>query len=621
MLYQCIGISGAILLFYGLLTSALTNITQDWFVRSLWILGFAGLLVFVVKSLERIWQKLLLLFVAVNATWVVYSLGQTWSWYVVIPILLVSAALYLAVVAFEIDVLSIIVVVITLLLGGLQVLIPESAYASTFGLLAALILNVVAFLSAKKILSKEQKDDHEFSKTTLRYVYGVIMFAILVVINILSQDFHHQWDFTSNQINTLSEQSKVVIEKLQEPAQVQIFMKEANQLHAAAQKIASFYENETDQIKFDIIDPDVEKLLSERLEAQDGDVIVSYQGKTYKTQNLSEEGITQGLVKVTADASLMLCFWMGHGELDLDAAQEQERSLSLMKKGLDNEGYSYKKITGITDRIDDRCNVVIIAGPQQSYADNESQALNRYLEAGGNLVALLDPMFTNPNLGQQTIGLRSTGLESVLFKWGVELGRNLILQRTVEMFQGEQIVSKITGFQYGNHPIVDPLKGKQTVFDGVQSVHARPDYEGTTYRLIDSFGQGATWTKSDMQDLVVNQNGAPGKGDLVGPVSFAVATEKEGKDKTQVVVFGDADFISNGVIIGNEFNFDLFLNVLGWMGNQEQKISIRPKMFKTSAIELSESQSKTIFYVAVVLIPMLVLLFGLNLWWIRRQRG
>ncbi|MEZ4820652.1 MAG: GldG family protein [Bdellovibrionota bacterium] len=625
MLYQCIGISGAIVFVYGLLTVAFTSVSQDWFIRSILILGLVGMATFVIKSLQRVWQKMVLIFLGANTMWVLFAIGQSWLWfYLVVPtLLLFGLFVFLRRMKFDLPLIGIGVVAVVLC--GLFFQVLEEDMVSTTALVSAILLNVFAFMLAKNELVLTSHDDTKFTKRAIGYVYASIVFIIFVVINILSQDFHHEWDLTENKLNTLSEQSVKILESITDPLKITVFLKKDSEKKNYAKILLAFYENASKNVEVSFLDPDIEKNQSEKLGARDGDIVVTYKDQKYNTQSLSEEGITQAILKVSSTAGAHLCFLTGHGELALDGPTEDVRSLSALQKGLDNEGYTYQSITIMTDQIEPKCEILIVAGPQQEISKQEGQVIDQYLAGGGKAIFLLDPVFSNPNLGEKEIRLKTTGLEQTLFHWGIELGRNLILQKTIRQFEGEAVVSEITGYMYGNHPIVDPLKGKQTLFDGVQSVHGRPDFEGTTYDLIYSFGQGATWSKSNMRELLVDQNGAPGPDDLQGPIPFMVAAEKEGANAgdqtTQIIVAGDADFMSNALIMSVEYNYDLMLNMLGWLSGVEEKVSIRPKTFKTSAIELSREQSIAIFYVVIVLIPMLVLLFGINLWWIRRSRN
>lgn len=625
MLYQCIGLSGAILFFYGLLASALTNIYDDTFVRGLWIVGLIGMAIFVIKSLDRVWQKIVVFGVGFNALWILFSVGQGWPWYgYLIPsALIVLLVLFLR--KWKMDWISLAFLGIAGALMALYFVWDQDKYIQTTALISALVLNVLAFMACKDAILKAAQSTKKFNRNTLSYAYAGVVFFILIIFNILSQDFHKQWDLTQNNLNTLSEQSVKVLEGIDTPLDIRIFQKKGHEQQAYAKMLMGFYENASKKIKVSYIDPDVDKFLSEKYNAKDGDVVVSKGEQSYTTKSLSEEGITQAMMNVTQARGAHLCFTTGHGELDIEGEADNPRAMGFLKKGLENEGYSFEVVGQISDQMPETCDVLIVAGAQQALTPNEVNVIGQFIDSKGKAIFLLDPIFPDPRLGDVDMRIKNVGLKDLLARYGFEVGSNLLLQKSIALFEGEQIVSQITGFEYGDHPIVEPLKGKQTVFDGVQSVQGKQDYEGTTYELVKSFGSGASWTKANMQELMVDQNASPGPSDMQGPVPFVVASEKqlseELNQKTQIIVAGDADFISNDMIVSNEYNFDLFLNMLGWLSGAQEKISIRPKMFRSSAIELSATQSKTIFYVAVIFLPMLVLLFGVNLWWIRRNRG
>ena len=97
MIFQCLGITGAILLLYGLLAFAVTH-SSSWFFWTLIGTGLASLLTFFVMALNRSWQKIIGVFLAFNSVWVMlYFLSDRW------PILsgkIIFAAMILLNVAF-----------------------------------------------------------------------------------------------------------------------------------------------------------------------------------------------------------------------------------------------------------------------------------------------------------------------------------------------------------------------------------------------------------------------------------------------------------------------------------------------------------------------------------------
>jgi ABC-type uncharacterized transport system involved in gliding motility auxiliary subunit len=316
------------------------------------------------------------------------------------------------------------------------------------------------------------------------------------------------------------------------------------------------------------------------------------------------------------------CFTKGHGELDLDAPEESSRSLSVFKGGMENEGVVLRSLDSVSGGVEETCSILVIAGPTQRFADAEAVAVDRFLEKGGKGLFLLDPRIPDPRVTQGKIRVSDSGLDEVTRKWGVELGRDFILEKHLELLRGVVTGLNLQAMNYGDHPIVAPLQGKNTVFEYVRSLSPAGGFQGKVTPIIQSNGGGASWTKSDVDALFRRQEITPGSADRIGPVTFAMASEKEGDGKkTQLVVVGDSDFLSNEMIRSYEFNYDLALNAVNWLSGTAEQISIRPKMIRSSTVDLTPEATNWVFYIAVVTIPMLVLVFGINLWWYRRRKG
>jgi ABC-type uncharacterized transport system involved in gliding motility auxiliary subunit len=91
----------------------------------------------------------------------------------------------------------------------------------------------------------------------------------------------------------------------------------------------------------------------------------------------------------------------------------------------------------------------------------------------------------------------------------------------------------------------------------------------------------------------------------------------------RLVVYGDSDFASNfGLsLIGNK---DLFLNTIQWLACEEQLITARPKdeevAPKLSNVYLTARESKRLFWLMVVVEPLLVLLVGTMVSFYRKRK-
>ncbi|HOE12431.1 MAG TPA: ABC transporter, partial [bacterium] len=68
-------------------------------------------------------------------------------------------------------------------------------------------------------------------------------------------------------------------------------------------------------------------------------------------------------------------------------------------------------------------------------------------------------------------------------------------------------------------------------------------------------------------------------------------------------------------------NKDFLLNCVNWLSQEEDLISIRPKEEMGQPIFMSAVQQRIIFWVPVVILPLLVLLVGVMVYMTRRARG
>ena len=122
------------------------------------------------------------------------------------------------------------------------------------------------------------------------------------------------------------------------------------------------------------------------------------------------------------------------------------------------------------------------------------------------------------------------------------------------------------------------------------------------------------------------------KGDRRGPIGVGAAASRAVKTpepqparqpadtkppETRVVVMGDSDFASNAAI-NISGNRDLFMNIVGWLSQQENLIAIRPKEAGDSRLTLTNDQARRIAWLALFILPGAILALGVYTWWRRR---
>ena len=111
--------------------------------------------------------------------------------------------------------------------------------------------------------------------------------------------------------------------------------------------------------------------------------------------------------------------------------------------------------------------------------------------------------------------------------------------------------------------------------------------------------------------------GRVGAGRQHAPARAGSRAADQSKPETRLVVVGDSDFATNSTS-ASAGNRDLFLNIVNWLAQQENLISVRPRDPQERRITLSAGQDRFIFWLTVLIIPGLILLGGVQTWWRRR---
>ncbi|MFC1889421.1 GldG family protein [Thermodesulfobacteriota bacterium] len=433
-------------------------------------------------------------------------------------------------------------------------------------------------------------------------VYTVIVLVIVVLVNFIANRHTYRFDLTESKIFSLSDQTVKILEGLEEEVSVIAF---SQLLPPKVEDLLKSYAYETEKLTYRVVDPVKNPEVAERHGITMADTILVAGGpKEIKVSEPTEEAITNAIIKVLKADQKTLYFLEGHGEPGLED-QEAEGGYFEVKKAIENENYAVKTILLATlENVPEDCSVLVVADPERMLLDNEVNAINRYLEAGGSALFMVEPRSL-------------TGVESILGKWGIRVGNNIVVDQVIRLFMGPALGTEPIVDSYEAHAITKDFV-ERTVFPGVRSIGAaKESVDGVTLTELAKTSPGS-WAESDLDRLYGKSEAEFGAGDEQGPIPVAAAATGGAEGNAKIVAFGDAEFVNNKYF-HYMFNGDLFLNTIGWLAGQEELISIRPRMTRASRVQLTTDQSRSIFYASVLIIPEILLLFGVGVWWWRRR--
>ncbi|MPY89323.1 MAG: hypothetical protein GEU99_15520 [Luteitalea sp.] len=479
-----------------------------------------------------------------------------------------------------------------------------------------------------------------FSGRSVRYgslsLGGIlIVIGILAGVNYVAGRQNKRWDLTASKQFSLSDQTKRVLADLKAPVQVKVFTREMNtgEFRDRLQE----YQGASNQVKVEYIDPDRQRTVANNYKIQQyGTVVVEYGGRTERTTTNSEQEITAAIVRAVQGGQSKVYFVQGHGERDPTSADERT-GYNAASEQLKTENFLVEPLELAQQRdVPEDADVVVVAGPQTDFLEPEIDALRRYLNRGGKLLLMLDPL-------ERPDSAPTANLVALAHEWGAEVGTNIVVDASG---MGQLIGSgpeTPLAMSYPGHPITDTFD-RMTAFPLARSVApVSGGVDGRTAQTVVETSE-SSWAETDLAGLgkggEVSLDEAAG--DKPGPISLAAALsmaapepatktdddeasssnggnadESASAPQTRVVVFGDSDFASNSVL-GLQGNRDLFLNTLNWLAEQESLIDIRPQEPDDRRITMTATQANRVAWLSMLVVPVLVFASGVYTWWRRR---
>ncbi len=497
--------------------------------------------------------------------------------------------------------------------------------------------------------------NRQLTKTGLLSAGILLVAALLGIVNYFGWKYHQRFDWTTTALYSLSEKSEKVLAGLDREVEIVALLSPEKQagLFGPTRELLDRYGAASRRIKVRFVDPQRNPVEAQQLARRFGlenASVVFVSGETKKVVDAGdlaeydyssmgmgeppklvafkgEQMFTNALIQLGQARQPKVLFTTGHGEVPLDGVEE--RGLSSLRELLKGDGFAVEEWATLGQPlVPPDTDLLVIAGPTGNFVPPELDAIGAYLDRGGRLLALLDPV-----LSRSGPGLVASGLEPLLAKHGAQVDTDIVVDPSnpLPMFGAETLFSNL----YGQHPIVEPLSRQSlpmlvSLARSVRAVEGPAGAQVTELLRTSDAGWGET-------DLAALDKVGKDDRDLPGPLPLGVAVGGAAKPTApadedlpappapaaedpkapRLVVFGDSDLATNQYWNANVGNATAIGNAVNWLVERKDLIAIPPKKTEQARLSLTTGQLRNVYLLVLGILPGLAIAAAI---WVRARR-
>jgi ABC-type uncharacterized transport system involved in gliding motility auxiliary subunit len=210
----------------------------------------------------------------------------------------------------------------------------------------------------------------------------VLGIAILGMLGFLATRYNERVDLSEAAVHSLSEQSLNELARLETDVEVTALVSKLEEL--PIRELLERYAHESDRFVVDYADPNMRPGLLEKFgispeQLGSGLVRVSIGGEAVEISEVTEQNVTNALVKLTRQGEKVVYFLEGHGERAIsDEAAELRTGYGRAAEALANENYRTQPLLlASVGEVPEDADIVIVAGATRPLLDVEYEALDR----------------------------------------------------------------------------------------------------------------------------------------------------------------------------------------------------------------------------------------------------
>ena len=273
------------------------------------------------------------------------------------------------------------------------------------------------------------------------------------------------------------------------------------------------------------------------------------------------------------------------------------------------------------------CQTLIIPGISKKLPPEAVEAIERYLERGGKLIAFFDVV-----VDEDFSKMKESGLEGVLKHYGVEVTNEFPLRVPLEERDSPTLLFA-TAPRDSTSPLAREFARKLVLTKRTAHVVKGSEKAGryraeTVLQAEKNDENGFYYTLEKKLGVLQNPQGymrARGRNVIAAieekPLPLAVAVTEDPGEKPRIVVFGDTEFITNIELARSptaRTNYSFVVSAIEWLAGREDLMGTHVKQSTNFQLGPEVNLARMIFLPGWIMLLCLIGL-GIAVWMVRRR--
>jgi ABC-type uncharacterized transport system involved in gliding motility auxiliary subunit len=439
---------------------------------------------------------------------------------------------------------------------------------------------------------------------------GAVIAAVLAVLvgaNVLASKSMETWDMTSARNNTLTPQSVLAAKRLTSNLDViGLFHPGSGSGQPEAEALVALYAAQSPRVKYRSADPETDATDRHRYGIlQDNTVVIQYEGKTelLLPGSQTESEFTAAIGKLESGRVPIVCWSVGDGERQLNDTNDNT-GYSAAAGLLENNSFTHKEVLlASVASIPADCDELVILDATNALPDKTVAVVDAYLAGGGSLLIVAEPWAKDPKA--------TASLGAVLKPYGLGFSGALVVEGDPSRSaSGDPTVPAV--IDYGRSPITADIQGAVSFFPQTTAITGTPVPGATVVRMAST--STAAYAIPGIRSSLVRE-----AGDVSGPFTMMETVEQAvGAAKTRIVIVGTQSFADNRTLASDDANVELTLGSFQWLAGQDSLVAVPAKPARALPLALAQQDQSLVIFITIVLMPGLIAIGGIAVWWRRR---